>query len=173
MADSTGVSGVGLGDMPRPYDSWQQCSRGCPGRYSPLDMVYRCPRCGGLLDVEHDLEALKNRTGQEWRALLEARSHSLDQAYASGVWNKAEWVLPQLDPAHIGTRGEGHNPLLRAQGLERELSLARLWIKLCGNSPTGSFKDLGMTVLVSAVRQMRASGREIRAVVCASTGARA
>jgi threonine synthase len=123
-----------------------------------------------LLDVEHDLEALKDRTGDEWRALLEARSHSLDQAYASGVWNKAEWVLPQLDPAHIVTLGEGHTPLLRAQGLERQLSLARLWIKLCGNSPTGSFKDLGMTVLVSAVRQMRASGREIRAVVCASTG---
>src|SRR5206468_7964986 len=36
--------------------------------------------------------------------------------------------------------------------------------------PTGSFKDLGMTVLVSVVRQMIADGKAIRAVGCASTG---
>ena len=41
---------------------------------------------------------------------------------------------------------------------------------MCGNSHTGSFKDLGMTVLVSAVKQLIAEGKEIRAVACASTG---
>ncbi|MGD2165224.1 MAG: threonine synthase, partial [Anaerolineae bacterium] len=40
----------------------------------------------------------------------------------------------------------------------------------CGNSHTGSFKDLGMTVLVSVVKQMLADGKPIRAVACASTG---
>jgi threonine synthase len=45
-----------------------------------------------------------------------------------------------------------------------------LWVKLCGNTHTGSFKDLGMTVLVSQVRQMRADGVPIDAVACASTG---
>jgi threonine synthase len=48
--------------------------------------------------------------------------------------------------------------------------LPDLWVKLCGNSHTGSFKDLGMTVLVSVVRQMIADGQPIRAVACASTG---
>jgi threonine synthase len=48
--------------------------------------------------------------------------------------------------------------------------MSDLWIKLCGNSHTGSFKDLGMTVLVSAVMQMRANGHPVRAVACASTG---
>jgi threonine synthase len=43
-------------------------------------------------------------------------------------------------------------------------------VKLCGNSHTGSFKDLGMTVLVSVVRQMIADGKDVRAVACASTG---
>ena len=52
----------------------------------------------------------------------------------------------------------------------RELGLQELWVKLCGNSHTGSFKDLGMTVLVSVVRQMIQEGRNIRAVACASTG---
>ena len=45
-----------------------------------------------------------------------------------------------------------------------------VWIKMCGDSHTGSFKDLGMTVLVSAVKQLIADGKEIRAVACASTG---
>ena len=40
----------------------------------------------------------------------------------------------------------------------------------CGTSHTGSFKDLGMTVLVSTVKQMMADGASVRAVACASTG---
>jgi threonine synthase len=43
-------------------------------------------------------------------------------------------------------------------------------VKLCGNSHTGSFKDLSMTVLVSVVRQIMDEGGDIRAVACASTG---
>jgi threonine synthase len=46
----------------------------------------------------------------------------------------------------------------------------RVWVKLCGFLHTGSVKDLGMTVLVSMVRQMIANGKQIRAVGCASTG---
>jgi threonine synthase len=45
-----------------------------------------------------------------------------------------------------------------------------LWIKMCGTSHTGSFKDLGMTVLVSMVKEMIHRGRKIKAVACASTG---
>ncbi|OGW18466.1 MAG: threonine synthase, partial [Nitrospinae bacterium RIFCSPLOWO2_12_FULL_47_7] len=39
-----------------------------------------------------------------------------------------------------------------------------------GMAHTGSFKDLGMTVLVSMVKQMISEGKNIRAVACASTG---
>ena len=45
-----------------------------------------------------------------------------------------------------------------------------IWIKMCGNSHTGSFKDLGMTVLVSVVNQMKSEGKDVPAVACASTG---
>ncbi|HME89874.1 MAG TPA: threonine synthase, partial [Myxococcaceae bacterium] len=61
-------------------------------------------------------------------------------------------------------------PLLRLPRLARELSLGEVSLKQCGISATGSFKDLGMTVLVSAVNRMRALGQPIRAIVCASTG---
>jgi threonine synthase len=50
------------------------------------------------------------------------------------------------------------------------LGMHELWLKLCGNSHSGSFKDLGMTVLVSQVKQMISEGAPIKAVACASTG---
>src|SRR4051812_8894332 len=65
---------------------------------------------------------------------------------------------------------EGGTNLFWASRLGADVGLDDLWVKQCGNSHTGSFKDLGMTVLVSAVKQMIADGRSVRAVGCASTG---
>jgi threonine synthase len=65
---------------------------------------------------------------------------------------------------------EGHTNCFWAERLGEEIGVPDLWVKQCGNSHTGSFKDLGMTVLVSVVRQMLANGKPIRAVACASTG---
>ncbi|MEZ4288507.1 MAG: hypothetical protein R3A47_10270 [Polyangiales bacterium] len=59
-----------------------------------------------------------------------------------------------------------------AERYGQSLGLDDLWIKNCGNSHTGSFKDLGMTVLVSTVKQMIADGTPIQAIACASTGDR-
>src|ERR1051325_1038261 len=50
------------------------------------------------------------------------------------------------------------------------IGVDELWIKLCGNTHSGSFKDLGMAGLVSQVKQMISEGAPIKAVVCASTG---
>jgi threonine synthase len=47
---------------------------------------------------------------------------------------------------------EGNSNLFWAERFGRELGMSELWVKQCGNSHTGSFKDLGMTVLVSQVR---------------------
>lgn len=47
---------------------------------------------------------------------------------------------------------EGATNLFWAERFGREaLGMSDLWVKQCGNSHTGSFKDLGMTVLVSQV----------------------
>jgi len=152
------------------YHSWLECIRGCGRRYSIYDAIYRCPDCGGLLDVEHDMEALKDRTAAEWKALFEQRTRTNEWPYGSGVWGKKEWVAPQIDNANVVSMYEGHTNCFWAERLGRELGVPDLWVKLSGNSHSGSFKDLGMTVLVSAVRQMIADGKPIRAVACASTG---
>jgi threonine synthase len=65
---------------------------------------------------------------------------------------------------------EGGSNLFWATRYGQGLGVEDLWIKLCGNSHTGSFKDLGMTVRVSSVKQMIADGKNITAVACASTG---
>jgi threonine synthase len=62
------------------------------------------------------------------------------------------------------TLDEGSTPLVRAPRLS-ERTGADVWLKIEGANPTGSFKDRGMTVAVSAAVQ---EGAE--AVVCASTG---
>jgi threonine synthase len=152
------------------YHSWLECIRGCGRRYSIYDVVYRCEDCGGLLDVEHDVEALRDRSADEWKRLFERRTRSNEWPYGSGVWGKKEWVCPQLDNENVVSMYEGHTNCFWAERLGKEIGTPDLWVKLSGNSHTGSFKDLGMTVLMSVVRQMMADGKPVRAVACASTG---
>ncbi|MGI6381168.1 MAG: threonine synthase [Anaerolineae bacterium] len=149
---------------------WFACVRGCLGRYSIFDVIYHCPTCGGLLEVQHDLDALRERSAAEWKGLFEDRTHTNEWPYGSGVWGKKEWVCPEVDDELVVSMYEGHTNLYWAQRFGAELGLEDLWVKLCGNSHTGSFKDLGMTVLVSVVRQMIAKGSSVRAIACASTG---
>jgi threonine synthase len=75
-----------------------------------------------------------------------------------------------VDDNNVVSMYEGHTNCFWAERLGQDVGVANLWVKLSGNSHTGSFKDLGMTVLVSVVRQMMADGKPIRAVACASTG---
>ncbi|MCA9719040.1 MAG: threonine synthase [Myxococcales bacterium] len=150
--------------------AWFQCVAGCSGRHSLGAVLYRCPRCDGLLEVVHDLDALRSRPPAEWRALFDARYGRTRYPYGSGVWSKIEWVQPHVEPANVVSLFEGNTNLLWARRYGAELGLEQLWVKQCGTSHTGSFKDLGMTVLVSSVQQMIADGQPVRAVACASTG---
>ena len=143
----------------------------CDGEQYPLnEVVYECRRCGGLLEVRHDMEALKRRSGSEWRELFDSRYMRTTFPYGSSVWGKKEMVCPEVEDDNIVSMYEGGSNLFLAERLGREVGVEDLWVKQCGNSHTGSFKDLGMTVLVSMVNQMRADGQDIPAVICASTG---
>src|SRR5262245_50950240 len=144
------------------FHAWFECFSGCGVRHALDEIVYRCEECGGLLEVRHDLQALKQRSGSEWKELFDSRL-----GRQSGVWSKKEVVLPELRPENIVSLGEGNSPLIRSERLARELGLEEIAIKQCGTSHTGSFKDLGMTVLVSMVNRIRS---KVRAAACASTG---
>jgi threonine synthase len=152
------------------YQAWFRCTSGEHGQWSLEDVLYRCPTCDGLLEVAHDLDALRARSPSAWMKLFDDRYKRTAWPYGSGVWGKKEWVAPQLEEGNVVSLDEGGTNLFWANRYGQSLGLDDLWIKLCGNSHTGSFKDLGMTVLVSVVKQMIAHGKPIQAVACASTG---
>lgn len=152
------------------YRAWFSCVAGCPGQHSLTEVVYRCPSCGGLLEVVHDEQALRARSAAAWMRLFDERFLRNKWPHGSGVWGKKEWVQPHVADDDVVSLFEGGTNLFWAERYGAQLGLRDLWIKQCGTSHTGSFKDLGMTVLVSTVKQMRAEGKPIRAVACASTG---
>jgi len=152
------------------YRAVFRCIAGCHGEYPLSEPIYRCPRCGDLLEVSHDIGALRDRSAPAWMALFDQRYKRTTWPFGSAVWGKKEWVLPEIRDENVVSMDEGGTNLFWADRFGQELGLDELWVKLCGNSHTGSFKDLGMTVLVSLVKQMIADGRQIRAVACASTG---
>jgi threonine synthase len=94
------------------------------------------------------MDALKDRSAAAWMKLFEDRYGGTSWPYGSGVWGKREWVIPQMPDESIVSMSEGQSNLFWAERYGRQLGLPDLWVKLCGNSHTGSFKDLGMTVLV-------------------------
>ncbi len=121
------------------------------------------------------MDALRTTSGDEWRARFDARwAPAMPRANttpASGVWSKKEWVAPELPNDAIVTTGEGMTPLYPARRLAGELGFGELLVKQCGTTHTGSFKDLGMTVLVSVVNHaLRIGAVKVRAIACASTG---
>ncbi len=84
-----------------------------------------------------------------------------------GLIEKYHSYLP-IDPRFIVTLQEGGTPLLPACRLAEVIfgpRAPKLYLKLEGLNPTGSFKDRGMTYAVS-----KALEQGSRAIICASTG---
>ncbi|TET25660.1 MAG: threonine synthase, partial [Dehalococcoidia bacterium] len=82
-----------------------------------------------------------------------------------GVLARYKQFLPITPKTPLLSLGEGDTPLVRCQGLEREIGCGELYLKLEGCNPTGSFKDRGMVVAVA--KALEAGNKTI---ICASTG---
>jgi threonine synthase len=82
----------------------------------------------------------------------------------AGVIAEYRDLLPVTDDAPVISLGEGATPLIPAPVLS-ERTGCRVYLKVEGANPTGSFKDRGMTVAVSM-----AAAHGAQAVICASTG---
>ena len=62
-------------------------------------------------------------------------------------------VLPLHDPSNIVSLGEGGTPCVPLKNIGNKLGLKDLWAKLEYLNPTGSFKDRGTTVMLSAAKE--------------------
>ncbi|HET7414290.1 MAG TPA: threonine synthase [Arthrobacter sp.] len=81
-----------------------------------------------------------------------------------GVIREYAERLPVTAQTRVITLGEGGTPLVPAPALS-ELTGSDVYLKVEGMNPTGSFKDRGMTMAMTAAVESGA-----KAVVCASTG---
>src|SRR5215475_4510073 len=153
------------------YRAWFQCiNLECGAKYPLNSIIYQCAKCQSLLEVQHDTVALAERDATAWKQIFEERYKSNQWPYGSGVWGKKEWILPDIKDENIVSLYEGGTNLFWAERFGKTIGVSDLWVKLCGNTHSGSFKDLGMTVLVSQVKEMMSKGAPIKAVACASTG---
>lgn len=95
----------------------------------PTLLDFKCPSCGNILSVKvqasFDKAQIKDRNFSLWR-------------YAN--------FLPYINDANIVTLGEGWTPLVKFS--------ENILFKLESSNPTGSFKDRGSTVLISALHKL-------------------
>lgn len=134
---------------------------GCRAQYPITEVIYNCPRCGGLLEASAPEGLDPERLKRLWRERRMSNA-PLDQ---SGVWRYRE-LLPfdgQLE--HVVTLREGSTPLLSSPRASAYGGLRTLAFKHQGFNPTGSFKDNGMTCGASQGRRLG-----MKRAACVSTG---
>ena len=68
------------------YGATFRCIAGCQGQHSLWQPIYRCPTCGDLLEVVHDLDALRHRSPAAWMKLFDERYKRTVWPYGSAVW---------------------------------------------------------------------------------------
>lgn len=133
------------------------------GQQYPVDRIlYTCETCGGLLDVQHDLDLARRIASRE---LFDQRLGTLEAPFNSGVWRYKELVSPDIPSEKVVSRPEGNTNLYFTPRLAAWAGVQKLYLKHEGENPTGSFKDRGMT---GGVTQARVLG--VERVACASTG---
>ena len=137
-------------------------SPACRARYDITDVIYNCPRCGGLLEVGYPA---RKADPAAWKALWRERRLSNAPLDQSGVWRFREIIDFIGESRHIVTLREGNTPLLNAPRAARYGGLDALTFKHQGFNPSGSFKDNGMTCGVSQAMRLG-----MRRVACVSTG---
>ncbi len=126
---------------------------GCGKTFDISRKLYTCPDCDSLLEIELDLERVKEDMDKK----------SLQEDCPT-TW-KYRPFLPIKDDSKIVSLDEGGTPLYSCEKLAGEIGLDELYVKFEAGNPTGSFKDRGMTVGVTKALEYGADF-----VTCASTG---
>ncbi len=115
----------------------------CKRHWEPAAPWFGCDRCvdpagyAHWLEVGYDLDAIDPTPFRQ----------------AGRVWNYAA-LLPVRRPEEAPTLGEGNTPMLRLRGLNRELGLPNLHLKLETVNPTAAFKDRFHTVGIAVAREL-------------------
>ena len=146
--------------------------------YHEIDQPhYVCSQCRGLLLIERDLNYIRAQfpdlaTWRQHYETLRALPRSR-YPFGSGVFRWLGLILPGFPLEHVVSLNEGDTDLWEPPDwLKRQIGLKRLYVKLEGQAPSGSFKDRGMPIPVSDGVRLKRTRPElgIKYVCCASTG---
>jgi threonine synthase len=134
----------------------------CRARFPITEVIYNCPRCGGLLEC---IYPGRQADPKEWKRLWRQRRLSNRKLDQSGVWRYREMIPFVDDEACVVSLREGNTPLLEAPRAAAYAGIERLAFKHQGFNPTGSFKDNGMTCGTAQAIRLG-----MKRVACVSTG---
>ncbi|MBI5578332.1 MAG: threonine synthase [Deltaproteobacteria bacterium] len=144
---------------------------GCGEEFGIEQLLYVCPECRQVLLIE-DLNGprLKQIPGGLWRRIFDYRK-MLTLTALKGIYRYHEFIGPVIPLEAVIYLGEGHTPLVSANGPLRDKVGADFFFKNDGQNPSASFKDRGMASAFSYIHAMTLRGAvpEILAI-CASTG---
>ena len=111
----------------------------CGTQFDPETTTHRCLECDGILDPRYDLEA------------VELARDTLSDRRDDSMYRYAE-LLP-FPPETAVSLGEGTTPLVECPSLADAIGVGRVLIKDEGQNPTGTFKDRGQSLAVTAARE--------------------
>ncbi|QLC34110.1 pyridoxal-phosphate dependent enzyme [Halarchaeum sp. CBA1220] len=123
----------------------------CDESFDAAAATGRCPDCGGILDVEYDLDA------------LDVSRETFENRAERSQWRYRE-LLPFAREAAV-TTNEGGTPLVPVPELADEFGVEAVYVKDEGRNPTGTVDDRAQSVAATAAREAGATD-----VALASTG---
>jgi threonine synthase len=115
----------------------------CGTRFEPGETTGPCPECEGVLDPAYDYDA------------VELDRETLADRPFETMWRYRE-LLPFSRSVAV-TMDEGATALVECPTLAEEMGVGRVLIKDEGRNPTGTFKDRGASVAVTAAKEAGAS----------------
>ena len=134
----------------------------CRARYAITDVLYNCPKCGGLLEAVYGKPV---QSSEVLKTIWRERRTSNSPLNQSGVWRYREFIPFLDDVSGVVTLREGNTPLLPGKLAAEYGGLDAITFKHQGFNPTGSFKDNGMTCGVAQALRLG-----MTRVACVSTG---
>ena len=108
-----------------------QCTE-CHSSYSKGEVLQKCPRCGGLLDTIINPEILSEKSKDD-----------IDRTRS--MWKFRDF-LPVDITDKVVSAGEGDTPLRKLSSFQ-----GNVWVKDETKNPTGTFKDRGASLAVTAL----------------------
>jgi hypothetical protein len=115
------------------------CCLGCEKEYGIDRLLYTCPACGSiLLLADLAFDRLKKTPRDIWRQIFDYR-RMLNMPALKGIYRYHEFIGPVMSLDSVIWLGEGHTPMVEANGYLQDLVGRRFYFKNDGQNPSASF----------------------------------